>query len=172
MSNSSSVIADVIRHLDYNFENFELSHFLRHLEQVRNRALFVVPWSFRPDLFGLWIPQESADYIFYNQGLHPIHRIHTVLHEVAHVILGHSRRDIRSVLPLELLEELGVTQPHGYLRTAAVVFSDDPEEREAEMFVYLIQQYIVKGNRLAELVGQSSSITGLKPYTDSMGFSG
>jgi hypothetical protein len=166
-------IRQVMDGLGYNFEGFELSDFVNHLCIIRRRDIHIFPFPFEPELFGLWIPAERADYIFYNQAVHHIHKVHIILHEIAHMLLDHSCRDIRTILPVELLVELKVGRPTGHMRTASKLsVRDDAEEREAEEFVFLIQQQVVYANRMSELTRDSSSIRAIRPFTDGLAFNG
>ncbi|MEU2263864.1 hypothetical protein ABZ557_27145 [Streptomyces sp. NPDC019645] len=41
-------------------------------------------------LCGLWVELDNADCIFYEASTSPLHRDHIVLHEISHMLLGHS----------------------------------------------------------------------------------
>jgi hypothetical protein len=59
------------------------------------------------------------------------------------------------------------------MRTASKLsVRDDAEEREAEEFVFLIQQQVVYANRMSELTRDSSSIRAIRPFTDGLAFNG
>ena len=164
-------VQHVLDALAYDFNQFELSHFVKHIAAYRGKPIQLVPFPFTPTLFGVWVLGEMSDYIFFNALVQPIHQTHIILHETAHMLLNHQRRRIEDVLPPELLRELGANGVMGRLRVAPT--SDihaDEEEQESERFVYLIQRQLMHANRLAELTGESSSIPRLKPITDAMGY--
>lgn len=78
---------------------------------------------------GLLIRTRKADYICYEQGTSPVHRNHIVLHEAAHLLMGHSSRigDLMPELdPARLGQVLGRS---GY---------SDQQEQEAEIVASLI----------------------------------
>ena len=162
-------IQALVDSLGYDFDQFELLHFLHHIESLRNRQIILRPYPFAEVLFGLWVRAPSADYIIYSNDCHPIHQIHTILHEVGHMILGHPPRRLDQVLPPELLKALGLLEPAGHSRLApGLSVKTTPEERECEIFASLIQAKVVEKNRLHQLTGQNSSLTSLKPYADSV----
>ncbi|MGK5496721.1 hypothetical protein [Streptomyces sp. URMC 125] len=42
------------------------------------------------ELCGLWVELDNADCIFYEASTSPLHRDHIVLHEISHMLLGHT----------------------------------------------------------------------------------
>ncbi|MER5973669.1 hypothetical protein ABT112_28785 [Streptomyces sp. NPDC002055] len=42
------------------------------------------------ELCGLWVELENSDCIFYEASTSPLHRDHIVLHEISHMLLGHT----------------------------------------------------------------------------------
>jgi hypothetical protein len=75
-------IEHLVESLGYDFDQFELDHFLRHIEARRRRELLVIGYPVDPTVHGLWIPVEHADYIFFNNQTPYIHQIHIILHEI------------------------------------------------------------------------------------------
>ena len=169
LNNSRTDIQQVIQSLDYDFEQFKLPDFVNHLEQQRNRTIHLTGAKLKSDLFGIWIPAPSADYVIFNATLHPIHQIHSVLHELAHIVLNHTCDSIYDVLPPELLAELGTSLTvKGRLRTALP--QKDPQEIESEFFVFEIQKQVMTAQRISELQGGRSSIPLFRPLADGMAF--
>jgi hypothetical protein len=69
---------------------FDLGRFLAHIERRRNRAIVLHPFTSGPGIpCGLWLGTAEADHIFHEAGTTPWHRTHIILHEVAHMLLGH-----------------------------------------------------------------------------------
>lgn len=166
----SDRLKELIDRLAYDFNQFELAHFIRHIERLQRREILVIPLPFEPGLSAVWIRAETADYIFYNVRTHPIHQSHNILHELAHILLDHTRWPIDQALPPELLALVGTSQLEGRLRKADPYLRADQEEQEAEAFVFLIQKRLVTANRMTQLMGQSSSIDALRRWVDSMAF--
>ena len=92
-------LKDVVESLDYDFNEFELTHFIRHIEQLMRREIILVPLPLELGLYAVWIPAETAHYVFYNEIAHPVDQTHSILHELAHIVLNHSRKHIGQLLP-------------------------------------------------------------------------
>ena len=152
----------VIERLHYDFTAFDIQNFLQHLQQQRQRPIQVVDFPFTAEIYGLWVPAPTTDYIFVNAHLLPAHRVHTLLHEIAHLLLNHRGVDIRSILGEPVWLALGLSSGTGHLRSVAL--NDSPEDEEAEVFVLLIQQRVARARRLQELYGESTSLPAMRPY--------
>jgi hypothetical protein len=156
--------------LDYDFRDFSMEHFVRHVESYRRREIILnrLPLDLR--LSALWIRADTADYIFYNQNIHLVLQTHSILHEIAHIVLNHPCQPIDSVFTPEMLAQLRGKATEGRLRMADPHRRQDDEERQAERFVVLIQQRILQARRLEQLKGPSTSIAALRDWVDGMGF--
>lgn len=158
--------------LGYDFESFTLDHFVAWIADQRRRPVHVYEVDFAGDLFGFWCPIATADYIFIKQQLHPTHRIHVILHELAHIVLDHQGVDLAEVLPPHLLEGLDNAATQIVLRAPASYPASSTEEMEAEYFVTLVQRRLLQLNRLRELYGDGTSISALRPYAQGFDFNG
>jgi hypothetical protein len=83
---------------------FDLGRFLAQVERRRNRVIFLHPFTSGPGIpCGVWLGTATADHIFHEEGTTPWHRTHIIVHEVAHMLLGHgsgkgSSRDLATLL--------------------------------------------------------------------------
>jgi hypothetical protein len=69
---------------------FHLDAFIRLLEGRRGRPIRVCRFTAPPGgPCGVWISGRDADYVFHDAGTSPYHQAHIVLHEIAHMLLGH-----------------------------------------------------------------------------------
>ena len=69
---------------------FNLDRFLAGLAGQRRRTIYLNPFASGPGVpCGLWIGTIEADHIFHEEGTTPWHKTHIILHEVAHMLLGH-----------------------------------------------------------------------------------
>lgn len=167
LSSSQQKVMEIIRNLRYDFANFNLKDFIRYISAQRGRRIYIRRLPLDPELFGAWLPTPSADYIFVNSTVHPIHQLHCVLHEMAHILLNHPRRKLDQILPPELFQVLKMEMNEGCARYApALHVNQTPEEREAEDFVFQIQDQVIQANRLQELTATGSSIESLLPLID------
>ncbi|MCC6190611.1 MAG: hypothetical protein IT318_16400 [Anaerolineales bacterium] len=136
---------------DFDFSRFEIVAFVAWVEKRRGRAIHLVPWRLPTELFGAWIEDDSADYIFYeNEPLH-VHTVHILLHELCHLLLGHrtihAGKDLQHLLGAHAhLPEAEVT-----LRAALQQSAVDEQELEAETLSNLIQQRVYRQAGIAAL---------------------
>lgn len=75
---------------------FDLDAFCTRLAARRGRPLRLVPLEGVPDAAtpcGVWVATRNADLIFYEPATSSVHKLQIVLHEVAHVLLGHGAPD-------------------------------------------------------------------------------
>ncbi|MCK6580613.1 MAG: hypothetical protein L6Q98_21185 [Anaerolineae bacterium] len=161
----------VIDALDYDFRLFEVDHFLKHLRERRSRPLHLFRYPLEPELFAFWLRQDEADFIFVNRTLHWVHTVHCLLHEIAHVVLGHRGQDISKAIDPAILQEFGIEIALGHFRRGRRSEMSDPgQEQEAELFVSAIQGRLNQVQRLSELYGNPTSIAELRPFVDALGF--
>ena len=165
----SGHLGRIVDGLDYDFGCFDLGHFIDHIARRQRREIIVAAVDFAPELSAAWVRGETADYIFYNASAHSVHQMHSILHELGHIILGHSCQPIERLLPPELVSELAASNAGGRLRASGQP-CEDAQEQEAEAFVYAIQQRLVPARRIQTLMGRSSSIESLRRWVDGMAF--
>src|ERR1022692_1976303 len=69
---------------------FDLGQFVARLERERHRPIRLRSFSSGAGVpSGLWIGTADADYIYHETGTTHFHATHIVLHELAHMLLGH-----------------------------------------------------------------------------------
>jgi hypothetical protein len=165
-------VSETIADLHYDFRQYSLDHFLKHLEIVQKREIILESCPFDLKLGGAWVHADTAEYIFFNSRTPQFHQAHQVLHESGHIVLGHVGQETTP----EALEQLGIR-----LETArgkplyALYRITAPNggilEREAETFVRLMQLKVLQANRLGQLTGSPSSLDAISPFTRSLGYS-
>ena len=114
---------------------FDLGAFCAEVETRRGRPLIrrPVPGLSADAPCGLWIGTAAADHVFYDPGTSPLHAEHIVLHEVAHILCGHSGGDGALA---RLFPDL---DPAAVSRVLGRVSYTSEQEREAEMMASLIR---------------------------------
>jgi len=159
-----------IERLNYDFQQFTLKHFIRHLVKQRGHPIIVQPFSFSKETHAAWIGLGYLDYILFSNAAHRIHQVHNILHECGHIALNHKGKDLKSLLSTELLEFVhSLTAPaQGLLRN--IYPADDPQEQEAEAFVRLLQRELLVANRLEQLTSRASSIDDLARFARNLGY--
>lgn len=114
---------------------FDLGQFLQVVAADRGRPIRVRPLAGAqlPTVpCGLWIAGETVDWVFVEDSTSPLHREHIVLHEIAHMVCGHTTNLDRPSVLLPHLDPARVRMVLG--RTS---YSDD-QEREAEALASLL----------------------------------
>ncbi|WP_159073478.1 hypothetical protein [Streptomyces sp. RTd22] len=74
-------------------EPFEIEAFCNKIAEQRERPLYLhsVPGISGTDApCGIWIATDVADHVFHEAATTPLHRDHIILHEISHMLLGHS----------------------------------------------------------------------------------
>jgi len=102
-------------------EPFSVAALVESISAQRGRNLYLHPLDHPdsgPDMpCGMWVATDVADHIFYEQRTSTFHQEHIILHELAHMICGHT---------LSAQGTLGRTS------------YDTRQEREAEMVASLL----------------------------------
>jgi len=72
---------------------FDLGLFVSWLQRQRGRNIQLCPFRSGADMpCGFWVSTAEADYIYYEAATTPFHQTHIVMHEIAHILLGHRDR--------------------------------------------------------------------------------
>ena len=115
------------------------------------RQIHLEAWPLTTDVAGFWLAGGSTDYIFYAQDATPPHQEHIILHELAHILSGHSQEPIDAqALHAIYFPHLDHDAVHMALSRSCYDFRT---EREAEVLASLIEQHW----RTARLSAEPSS---------------
>jgi hypothetical protein len=118
---------------------FDLTALIDRLSQERGRPITLQPWpgiSGPGAPSGIWLETETADHIFYEHNTSSLHREQIVLHECAHMLLGHGR----TLTPQETSQILPDLGPSLINRALARTCYTTTQEQEAETLASLILQ--------------------------------
>ncbi|MFK8850350.1 hypothetical protein [Streptomyces sp. Ac-502] len=114
---------------------FELGAFLDRLAEQRGRPIHLEPQVTPPaGPCGLWIATRRADYVFHDAATTALHRDHIVLHEVGHMLSGHSNL-LSGEAAHALVPDLDPASVESVLGRSHY---SDQDEQEAEMIASLI----------------------------------
>lgn len=75
---------------------FDLDALCARIAERRGRPLRLVPLEGTPDAdtpCGVWVATRTTDLIFYEPATSAVHKLQIVLHEIAHLLLGHGGSD-------------------------------------------------------------------------------
>ncbi len=114
---------------------FDIASFCDVLSRHQGRPIVLHGITSQAGMCGLWIATPDADHIFYERDTTPLHQEHIILHELSHVLCGHSAPLPHTEWSRVLLPDLDVKMIQTVLKRAA--YSAD-EEREAELLASLI----------------------------------
>ncbi|MFI0742516.1 hypothetical protein ACH4PU_31230 [Streptomyces sp. NPDC021100] len=116
-----------------------MESFCRSIAQQRGRPLLLLPLDGppHPDMpCGIWIGLDAADLVFYEATAADFLRVHIVLHEISHMLLGHTAPDFE-VAEDASEEELAAAGEHFQKlldrTTASVAGHETPELPLAEI---------------------------------------
>ena len=91
-----------------------------------------------PGPFGVWISTTGADYILYQQETTKSHQNHIILHELGHLIAGHTSDESDDGLLSQLYPDL---EPDAVRRALRRTSYDSDQEREAETVATIILEW-------------------------------
>jgi hypothetical protein len=116
---------------------FDLDVLLARVAAGRGRKIYLHSFVSGPGIpCGLWLGTAKADHIFTEEGTSPWHRTQIAVHELAHMLLGHSSTGDGA---LRLASMLAPDVSPALIRMflgRSVFFT--AEEREAEMLASLV----------------------------------
>jgi len=120
-------------------EPFDLAELCRSVSISRGRPLHVrgIPGpASRARPCGIWIATDAEDWIFVDQQTSSLHRQHIVLHELAHMLCGHTASELPEN---DMLRRLFPNLSPAMVKTVLSRSSYQSEyEREAELLASLI----------------------------------
>lgn len=130
-------------------EPFDAEAFVAGLAAVRGRPIELMPVSAPEGApCGLLMSTERADYILYPTNTTALHRRHILLHEVGHLLCGHTGSGagadgaaIDAAAGRQLMPNLS---PELVRRVLGRTTYTEVEEREAELVATLLAQRVVR----------------------------
>lgn len=102
-----------------------------------------------PDVvqYGVWMAGATRDYIFYDEQTARVHQEHIILHELAHMLLGHQT----------VLVDQNTDLSQAFLMRAVSNLADTARERAAEGLAAALQDELVNRAGLDALTGSAST---------------
>jgi hypothetical protein len=137
----------------------DVTELCRRVGEARGKPIRLVPHPIPvPGPFGVWIATNNADYILYQQETTKSHQGHIVLHELGHILAGHSSDDDDDALyaelcpdvePEALRERYPDLEPDAVRRALRRTSYDTEQEREAETVATIILEWASVLDRIA-----------------------
>lgn len=153
---------------------FDAGLFIEELAKRRGRPIALIPMAGRPTgPCGLLATTDRTDYIFYASDTSPLHQQHIILHEAAHLLLGHdtaTEAPDASPAPLfgGILNGLPAELVHRVLGRSGYT---EPQEQDAELLASLLPcrsgaPHRNSGLDQARLHPGLGLLVGISPYGD------
>ena len=115
---------------------FDARAFCEVVARQRGRPIRLLPYVFPRGQYGFVFRQPNAEVIYYEQQTSPLHQEHIILHELAHLLCGHTgRAELGDEHTRRLFPTLG---PGLISRVLGRGGYSSEEEREAEILATMI----------------------------------
>lgn len=130
------------------FSPFSFKRLIERVAAMRKRPIQVVAWAM-PDvtLYGLWLTSPSQEFIFFERETAVVHQELIILHELSHILLGHTTLDITNGTATAFLQNALMRSEIANLHLTA-------QERDAEGLAKALQLEIIKRAGLQALTAQ------------------
>ncbi|MFP3854827.1 MAG: hypothetical protein ACLFWD_11105 [Anaerolineales bacterium] len=152
--NATSIVEKALSGLSLSeSSSFSITALVQQIGEGLSRQIALVPWRLKPlKLFGFWITYRKGDqyfdYIIYEEMTARIHQEHIILHELAHILLGHHTY------------ELGADPSPNISLLARSIDHSEAREAEAERLANQIRNLIIQHVGLTRFVtGRSTTST-------------
>ncbi|NKQ35712.1 MAG: hypothetical protein HF973_08870 [Chloroflexi bacterium] len=156
--NIESQMETRLAELNFDFNGFTMERFVAHIQRIKNREILFVGWPMPPNMYGAWISdaEEPREFVFYDETLPPLQKIHTQLHELAHIISDHPTKRLSRAEMEDILRR--ARQEPDILQEVLLRAPDTAQyEDEAETLAALIQKQVIRHQRLQQLTVTVSS---------------
>jgi hypothetical protein len=133
------ILAEIASQDQINFHEFSVESLTAIIERRTGRQVYFFPWEeMSMGMFGAWLSDADSprEYIFYRQNVSPIHQVHIQLHELAHILLGHSTLEVSAQAFKQLLHGENTV----LLKEAQQRACQNKQDDEAEVLADLIQE--------------------------------
>ncbi|RZQ60607.1 CUE domain-containing protein [Amycolatopsis suaedae] len=139
----------------------DVTELCRKVGEQRGRPIRLIAHPIPvPGPFGVWIADEDADYVIYQEKTTKSHQGHIILHELGHMIAGHRPGADDELLmaellapaepePAELSERFPDLDPEAVRRALRRSSYDNDQEREAETVATIILEWASVLDRVA-----------------------
>lgn len=120
-----------------------------------------------PGPFGVWIATAKADYILYQRETSKAHQNHIILHELGHLLAGHSSDEQDDDLLTGLYPDL---EPDAVRRALRRTSYDTEHEREAETVATIILEWASVLDKVAPRASEGPAHRMSRSLADRLGW--
>ena len=134
-----------------DYSRYSILSLVERVAAYRSRPIILCPFELPdPTHFGSWIASPSRDFIFFIWNTARVHQDHTICHELAHMLLGHTTRVVGGDVDALRLVGLGLARQLSNLHRS-------PRERAAEQLALTIQQALIERVGLEALTASTAT---------------
>ena len=130
---------------------FSLEEFCNVLEIQRGRKIEILPLPRSVTLngaCGVWLFTDTTDFIFYEAETSPLHRMHIIAHELAHILAAEPGDEDGAILDVSDLMPL--LDPSVVRQALMRADYTNPREKSAEMVASLILERAIVVSRTSK----------------------
>ena len=141
--------------LDYDWSEFTLTSFINWLTNSLGQPIILVPCCLPPNICGAYVISPSGhNLILFDKNLPPLLRLHTILHEIAHLLCGHqtARLDHRQMQILASINSQSDLVLSESVINRNPSCKTDRQEQEAEALALLIQSQVQLAKNQDEII--------------------
>lgn len=156
-----------------DYQSFSIHSLVRKIAEFQGRPIVLCSLAMPEQTdYGMWIAGPSFDFVFFERETARVHQDHIIMHELAHMLLGHKTAPISEELEAELLECKSFSVIYDtpdaaeMLRRSMAELHERLREREAEALATLIQNEIIRRIGVEALTGEVATA----PIWDKLGY--
>lgn len=166
-------IEEIVRGLAYDYARFDIFDFIKWVEVAYQTKIVLLPFRFPVGVSGGWLRSPYFHLVFFDADALPLQQNHSILHEIAHILLVHSASVISVTKAVEIVEAVLADRnaPLDFIVPYLTKRSLDLEERyeiEAEILALVVQAE-AKTAKVASTIGYGSSNTELQALLRGIG---
>ena len=119
--------------LGYDWSRFSFQSFTAFVGRQKNLSIILCPQQLSPSVFGIWFPYCGRHYLCYDDAPPVMWALVNGLHELGHVALDHTPRDITETLKALRQNVVAGIAPDGpVLGLCKAMGYEDDQEKAAE----------------------------------------
>lgn len=146
----------------------DVAELCRRVGEQRGRPVRLVAHPIPvPGPYGVWIATASADYIVYQRETSKAHQNHIILHELGHLMAGHTGDEQDDAVLAGLYSDL---DPEAVRRALRRTSYDSAHEREAETVATIILEWASVLDAVAPRASEGPARRMASSLTDRLGW--
>jgi IrrE N-terminal-like domain len=153
---STDPVSAIIDTFAYQWETFEIQHFVNFIAGNVHRTIRIVSVDCAPGISAVWIHMATCEFIFVRAAAAPVLQTHSILHEIGHIVLGHRGYHIPDEQRQDWIQSIAANKSS---------IMDKTEEQEAEHFAVTVYMRARLARR--RLQETTTAFAAFRPLIDS-----